>query len=42
LLYGRSEKKPNKINSELAQEPSNDFEKATDFSIDNEEEMLQY
>lgn len=32
-------KKPNKINSDIAKEPTTDYEKATDFSIDNEEEM---
>jgi hypothetical protein len=32
-------KKPNKINFDLAQEPTTDYKKGTDFSIDNEEEM---
>lgn len=32
-------KNPNKINSDIAKEPTTDYEKATDFSIDNEEEM---
>ena len=32
-------KKPNKINSDIAKEPTTGYEKATDFSIDNEEEM---
>jgi hypothetical protein len=32
-------KNPNKKKSEIAKEPTTDYEKATDFSIDNEEEM---
>ncbi len=32
-------KNPNKKNSDIAKEPTTDYEKATDFSIDNEEEM---
>ncbi len=32
-------KNPNKKNSEIAKEPTTDYEKGTDFSIDNEEEM---
>ena len=32
-------KNPNKKNPDIAKEPTTDYEKATDFSIDNEEEM---